>query len=172
MAQSSKVSDLQAGSALSGPELFYSVQSSADRKVTADQIKTFSAFPGNTSWAGAGTNVSITTTAEIQVAAVAVTAKAATKYLVMGFVRMTKDTGTTARAVTLRLRRGTDNTGTLLASAAGASTGIASSPFGASLVFIDTPGAGTPTYRLSVVNSATATTTAAEAVVDVIELGA
>lgn len=167
-----KVADMPAASALTGTELFYVDDGAQDAKVTAAQIKTFAAFPGNKSWAGAGSNVSITTTVEIQVATAQITAKAATKYLVMGFVRMTKDTGTTARAVTLRLRRGTDNSGTLLASAGGASTGIASTPFGASLMFIDTPGAGTPTYRLSALNAATATTTANEATVIAIELGA
>src|SRR6516164_4683207 len=39
----STLSALPAGSALAGPELFYGVQTGADVKITANQIKTFAA---------------------------------------------------------------------------------------------------------------------------------
>jgi hypothetical protein len=100
------------------------------------------------------------------------TAKANRKYLIVASVHMTKDIGTTTRAVTFRLRRGTDNTGTLLATGAAASSAIASSPFGSDVLAIHVPGAGSGTYRLSAVNFATSTTTAAQANLAVVELAA
>lgn len=139
-----------------------------DGKVSAGDIAALAGL----SWSAQASNVSVTTTAEIQLATVAFTAKANRKYLIVASGHFTKDTGTTARAITLRLRRGTDNTGTLLATGAGASTGIASSPFGASVVAVHVPGAGAGTYRLSAVNFASATVVAAQANLAVVELAA
>jgi hypothetical protein len=116
-----------------------------------------------------GNGVSVTQT-ETQVAAVTFTAKAGRSYIISGSVHLTKDTGTTARAVTLRLRRGIDNSGTLIATGGGASAGLANSPFGASLVARHVPGAGSGTYRLSVQVSATATVVATQANLSVVEL--
>jgi hypothetical protein len=141
----------------------------ADGRVKAGSV---AALAGPLSWFAQAGPISLTTTAEIQLAALTFTAKAARKYLIIASVLFTKDIGTTARAATLRLRRGTDNTGTLLASAAAASSGVASSPFGASLIFVHTPGAGAGTYRLSGLNFASATVPATQVNLAVVEMGA
>jgi hypothetical protein len=104
-----------------------------------------------------GGPINVTTTAEIELAEVVLPTVAGRKYKIEATVRFTKDTGTTSRAVRILLRRGTDATGTLLTEGGGGSSAIASSPFGAALTFIDTPGAGTTTWRLSAINFASAT---------------
>jgi hypothetical protein len=116
--------------------------------------------------------VSLTTTAEIELATVAVSAGAANrKLLILAHANFTKDTGTTARAATMRLRQGTNNSGTLLKEAASASTGIASSPFGtASIAFLHEPGAGATNYRISALNFASSTITANNIAIQVIDL--
>ena len=111
-----------------------------------------------------GSSVSITATTEIQVLTVNFTAVAGQKYLIVGTVGFTKDSGTTARQETVRLRRGTTNSGTLLATAYAASATTASSLFGGgSNVAIDTPGAGSITYRLSAQNASSSTVSASAA---------
>lgn len=116
--------------------------------------------------------VSVTTTAEIQLATVAVSAGAANrKLLILANANFTKDTNTTARSVTMRLRQGTDNTGTLIKEANTSSNGLASVPFGtATIAFIHEPGAGATNYRISAVNFASSTITANNISIQVIDL--
>ena len=116
------------------------------------------------------TNVNVTTTAEIQLATVSLTTTAGRKYLITASVRFLKDTGTTTRAATLRLRR-TNVSGTILTEGGGASSAVASSPFGAALSYIDTPGAGAPfVWFLSGINFVTTTIVAAMIDITVVEL--
>ena len=65
------------------------------------------------------------------------------KVLVVGVVDATKDTGTTARTLTLRIRRGTTTAGTLVGQPMAAlSQPLASTPFGAQTILAeDAPGA-------------------------------
>jgi hypothetical protein len=118
----------------------------------------------------AGGPVSVTTTAEITLATVSLTTTAARKYLINASVRFLKDTGTTTRAVTLRLRR-TNNAGAILTESGGASSAVASSPFGAALTYVDTPGAGSPfVWKLYGINFASSTISAALISFNVVEL--
>jgi hypothetical protein len=115
--------------------------------------------------------VNILTTVETQLTNVSFTALANTKYLITVSASYLKDSGTTPRRVTARLRRGTDNTGTLLGEATSSSTAVATTEFGSTAFsYIDTPGAGTVTYRLSAVNSVSATIPANDIHIDVVEL--
>jgi hypothetical protein len=114
--------------------------------------------------------VNVTTTAEIQLATVSLTTTAARKYLINASVRFTKDTGTTTRGIRLLLRR-TNAAGLLLTESGGGSSAIASSPFGAALTYIDTPGDGAPfVWRLSAVNFVSATIVATLISLNVVEL--
>lgn len=116
--------------------------------------------------------VSVTTTAEIELATVAVSAGASNrKLLILANANFTKDTGTTVRATSMRLRQGTNNSGTLLKEAASSSGNIASIPFGtATIAFLHEPGAGATNYRISAVNFASATVTANNISIQVIDL--
>jgi hypothetical protein len=120
---------------------------------------------------GTATNVNITTTAEISVVTATFTPTlASTGYLVLGWIGFTKDTGTTSRAETVKLYRGTTS-GTLIATSGGDSGAVASMPFGAAFAHIDTPGAqASQVYTMSATNFASSTVVATFARIMVIEL--
>lgn len=120
-----------------------------------------------------GGTVNVTTTAEIELAEITIPpGKANRVLLVLARAMFTKDAGITTRAMRLRLRRGIDNTGTLLVSAACASCDVASSPFGTGvLVYADAPGAEEVNYRLSALNFVSATIVANDRDIEVLEIG-
>ena len=115
--------------------------------------------------------ISITTTTEILLTSVTITAEANTPYLVICEASFTKDTGTTPRRELLTLRRGATNGDPLLASSWTSSTAIASTEYGTAMIsFIDEPGAGSRTYGVFATNIVTSTVTAQHARIQVIEL--
>lgn len=115
--------------------------------------------------------VSITTTAEIELTSVTFTAKAGVRYLILASGQFIKDSGTTVRTVSFRLRKGTTNAGDLMAVRYSRSIGEANSYFSADTLHItDMPGAGPVTYRLSGQNQASSTVTCEIARIDVIAL--
>jgi hypothetical protein len=124
-----------------------------------------------TSWSDTASGISVTTTAEIELDRVTITATTGMSYLILATASFTKDGGNTSRAETLNLRRGTDNSGTLLQSANTGSGNLGGMVYGTGTVgYIDTPGSGSFTYRLSAVNFASSTVTANNIRIDVVEL--
>lgn len=116
--------------------------------------------------------VSVTTTAEIELATVAVSAGAANrKLLILATANYTKDTSTTLRSAFMRLRQGTNNSGTLLKEASSSSGGISNSPFGTTtIIFLHEPGAAATNYRISAANWTSSTITANNIALQVIDL--
>jgi hypothetical protein len=98
--------------------------------------------------------------------------KASIPYLIVASVSFTKDAGTTSRAETVRLRLGTDTSGTLLAISAGSSAAVASSPYGSSsLIYKYTPGAnGNVSFCLTAQNFASSTVSANNIHIEIVEL--
>lgn len=112
---------------------------------------------GNLTQASGTANLGLTTT-EAQVLSATITPSSTTaKIVVMATIDATKDTGTTVRTVTARIRRGTANTDTQVGvDSIVSSQGVASSLFGPNVIVAsDVPGVTTAvTYTLRALASA------------------
>lgn len=97
---------------------------------------------------------------EALMGSVQITIAAGSKVLINAWAQFTKDTGTTARIGTLRVRRGTLITDPLVAAVQARSQPLATTVYGpASLSVLDTPGAsGTITYGIFALVDAGAST--------------
>lgn len=121
-----------------------------------------SAGTGNAIASSGAPNTALTTT-EAQIAVVQIIpTKATSKILIVARLEFTKDTGTTVRTATARVRRGVVNTATLVGQPSIVrSQGIASTPYGPTTILgIDSPGTTAPvdyTLRASADGASSAT---------------
>lgn len=135
-----------------------------------------SGSPGNASTTAATAQTTQLSTTEVQLASVSITpASTSAKILLTARLDVTKDTGTTVRVTTARVRRGTSNSDTQVGVDSQArSLNVASTSYGPAVVMgVDSPGVTTAvTYTLRALVDANTASTATRWELSAVEINA